>query len=122
MPHNTNINIELLINDLQVDCYILLDWFDNFFKLNADKCKLLLSMKKTSINIAGENIVVQKSVKLLGIQIDNNLDFNEHIEFAKKATQNLRALARVAHLLSKDRLQLLMKAFVEFQFAYYPLV
>ena len=55
--------------------------------------------------------------------IDNCLDFNEHIsEICKKANQTLRALARVAHLLTKDRLRLLMKAFIESQFAYCPLV
>ena len=47
---------------------------------------------------------------------------NIYLEFAKKQTKKLYALLKVEHLLSKDRLRLLMMAFIESQFAYCPLV
>ena len=52
-----------------------------FFMLNDDKCKLLISNKDSdlSINIEGETIVCEKLVKLLGIKIDNQLTFSEHV-------------------------------------------
>ena len=53
---------------------------DNFFMMNADKCKLLISNKDNDlyIDIEGETIVCEKFVKLLGIKIDNQLTFSEH--------------------------------------------
>ena len=57
---------------LHVNCSILLEWFDNnFFKLNADNCKLLVTYG-IFIIIVGENIIGEKSAKLLGIKIDNS--------------------------------------------------
>ena len=40
----------------------------------------------------------------------------------KKANLKLRALARVAHLMKRDKLRVLMKAFIDTQFAYCPLI
>ena len=57
-------------------------WFDNnLLKLNADKCKLLVTKHEdeVSITLDKEMIKGNKTVKLLGIKIDNKLDFNEHI-------------------------------------------
>ena len=71
-------NYDEIIDSLQSDSNILLQWFtNNFFKLNADKCKLLISNREDelSINIQGESIICEKSVKLLGIKIDNQLTF-----------------------------------------------
>ena len=59
--------------------------------LNADKCKLLISNKDSdlSINIEGETIVCEKLVKLLGIKIDNQLTFSEHVPSICKLIINL---------------------------------
>ena len=62
-------------------------------------------------------------MKLLGIKLDNKLDFNDHItNICKKANSKLHALARVSNLMNKDKLRILMKAFIESQFSYCPLV
>ena len=46
-----------------------------------------------------------KSVKLLGIIIDNKLNFNEHvINVCDKASQKLHILARVATCMNTDKL------------------
>ena len=81
-PYDTDTNIESLLNNLQIDSSILLIWFENnYFKLNADKCKLLVTNQEdnVSVNVGDETIVGEKSVKLLGVRIDNHLDFSEHI-------------------------------------------
>ena len=115
-----------MVDELQLDAHILLNWFNlNFLKLNPDKCKLLISNKQDdlSINIEGENIVCEKSVKLLGIQIDNQLTFSDHTSnICKKVSLKLHALARVSLCMDQDKLRLLMKAFIESQFSYCSLI
>ena len=115
-----------LIDALQLDSQTLLDWINtNHFELNADKCKLLVSNKddNLSIVIEGETIICQKSVKLFGVKIDNQLNFSEHIAgICKKVSFKLHALARVSLLMNPDKLRLLMKAFIESQFSYCSLI
>ena len=83
-PYTIKDNYAELIDSLQLESNILLDWFkNNFFKLNADKCKLLVSNKQ--------------SVKLLGIKIANKHTFNKHmLNLCKKVSNKLHALARVS--------------------------
>ena len=80
-PYNIDTNVETLISNLQIDSFVLPKWFeDNFLKLNADNCKLLIPNHEAdiSINVGCETIIGQQSLKLLGIKLDNKLDFNEH--------------------------------------------
>ena len=125
-PYCTKSTYEELIGNLQIDCDILIDWFhQNFFKLNAEKCKLLISNKQDDISlvIKNEQITCEKSVKLLGIRIDNKLTFNEHItNICKKVSQKLHALARVSRYIDQEKLRLILKAFIESQFSYCSLI
>ena len=119
-------DIDSLLNSLQLDVLVLLDWFqDNYFKLNANKCKLLITNHNdnVSVNIDNENVTGEKTVKLLGVKIDNKLNFNEHVsDLCKKANLKLHALSRISHLMNRDKLRVLMKAFIESQFSYCPLI
>ena len=46
-PYAVEDNFSALTHTLQTDSQILLDWFNfNYFKLNADKCKFLVSNKE----------------------------------------------------------------------------
>ena len=125
-PYAINDNYSELVKAIQLDTLTLLKWFKiNLFKLNADKCKLLISNKENdlSIDVEGETIICQKSVKLLGIKIDNQLKFNEHISsICKKVSLKLHALARVSGFMDQDKLRLLMKSFIESQFSYCSLI
>ena len=58
--------------------------------MNADKCHLLVTNHDAdvSVTIDGEIIKGSKSVKLLGLCIDNKLDFNEHISKICKKSQS----------------------------------
>ena len=117
--------IETLLNYLETYTNTLVKWFsDNYLKLNADKCHLLISKhnKDIHINVEEEIIECSNSVKLLGVTLDNNLNFNDHISnLCKKASQKLHALARISNFMSKEKLRILMKAFIESQFGYCPL-
>ena len=125
-PYTIQNNIETLLNNLQSDSHTLLMWFDNnFLTLNADKCKLLVTKHEDEVSITLDKEVTKgnKPVKLLGIKIDNKLDFNEHIyNIYKKASIKLHALARIAPYMNKGKLRILMKTFIDAHFNYCPLI
>ena len=63
------------------------------------------------------------TVELLGIKLDKNLDFNEHVlDLIKKGNQKLHALARISKYLNQDKLKIIMKTFIQSQFNYCPLI
>ena len=125
-PYSVNTTIDALLDSLETDSNTLIKWFsDNYFQPNADKCHFLISKhnKDIFINVEDEVIECSRSVKLLGVTIDNNLKFGEHIsKLCKKASQKLHALARISKYMCQDKLRLIMKAFIESQFGYCPLI
>ena len=114
------------MNYLANETYILIKWFDHtYFKLKGDKCKLLVSNndENTSLVIDGHRVTGQRNVKLLGIKIDNILDFNDDVSMIyKKASHKLHALARISPFMNKNKFRVLMKVFIESQFGYCPLI
>ena len=63
-----------------------------------------------------------KYEKLLGIRIDNNLTFEPHVRsLCKKASQKLKAFARIAFSLTFDQRKLL-NAFITSRFSYASVV
>ena len=56
----------------------MIDWFsENFLKTNADKCHLIASSKvAVDIQISNIKVTSESRVKLLGIHIDNRLNFD----------------------------------------------
>ena len=125
-PYACKKDIESVINRIEEDSKILLKWVaNNALKANPDKFHLLLSHPDEAIfvNVDGYQITNSKRKKLLGITIDTNLSFNEHVSgLCAKASQKLHALARVSKYMDTDKLRLIMKAFVNAQFGYCPLV
>ena len=93
-------------------------------KSNPDKCHALVSTnkhlnRKVSDFIIGNN----ECEKLLGLKIDVNLNFNEHIsDLCKKSSRKISALARVAPFMSIEKRKVVMNAFFTSQFSYCPLV
>ena len=81
-PYSEDTTIHVLLNSLETDTDTLIQWFsDNSLQLNADKCHLLISKRNKDIfiNVEAEVIECSISVKRLGVIIDNNLKFNEHV-------------------------------------------
>ena len=114
------------VNKLEENILVLMKWFyDNYLVMNADKSHLLVTnhLDKISVNVGKEEIKCEKSVKLLGIQIDNKLDFSEHVStLCKNASLKLHALARISNYMCTPKLRIILKAFTESQFSYCPLV
>ena len=67
-------------------------------KMNSDKCHLLVSSHKYELmiaNIGDEQIIESNIFKLLGINIDSKLSFNDHLNtICKKASNKRNALNR----------------------------
>ena len=76
-----------VIENLQSDLKIALKWFkDNQMMANPGKFQFMILSKNTinkSIVINNKTIESSKSVKLLGLTIDNKLNFGIHINSAK---------------------------------------
>ena len=126
-PHSSGYNVNEVLTDVEHDSSILLEWFrDNFMTLNADKCHLLFSGHKHEhmfASLSDETIWEENAVKLLGILIDSNLTFNDHLKIiCKKASQKLTAISRFCHILSENKRIILLKTFFESQFNYCPLI
>ena len=75
-------------------------------KANPDKCHLLLnSVCKLNIKVGNMSIENSKYQKLLGIEIDNKLNFNMHVvNLCKKVSRKIHALARITPFMSLPRL------------------
>ena len=73
-------------------------------KLNQDKCHQLVSGYKHEnvwAQIGDEKIWESNKQKLLGLQIDRNLHFNEYMSFLwKKAGKNLSVLAKLSNFMN----------------------
>ena len=93
-------------------------------KINADKCHLILStVDEHSIKINNSNIQNSVNEKLLGVNLNSRLDFDTHVSnLCDKASQKLHALARISCYMSKEKRRIIMKAFIESQFGYCPLI
>ena len=118
-------NMEDLPNTLENETSSILNWFRmNEMKPNDDKCHLIVTNQDSvSVTLGNETIEATDSVDLLGITIDSNLNFNEHIRnLCKKGNQKLHALARISKYLNEEKLKIIMKTFIQSQFNYCPLV
>ena len=118
-------NIEDLLNTLENETSLILHWFtNNEMQPNDDKCHLIVkNQDNVSITLGNDKIESTDSVDLLGVSIDSNLNFNEHIiNLCKLANQKLHASARISKYLNEDKLRIIMKTFIQSQFNYCPLV
>mgnify|MGYP001793765379 FL=1 len=124
-PYASGKDISSVISSLEEASFILFDWFkNNQMQGNPDKCHVLLStQEKYSININGKVIENSSQEKLLGVNIDSGLKFNDHIKsICGKARAKLNALSRVSPFLDIDKRKLIMNSFFNAQFNYCPLI
>ena len=87
---------------------IAIYWFEsNYMKLNQDESHFLLSghiHKMIWASIEKIKVWENRGQKLLGIIIDRNLDFDEHIlSQCKKPGRKLGALTRIYKFMSLER-------------------
>ena len=108
-------NNESVLNALETSSQKLFKWFkNNFMKANSDKSHLLLSCNEPSaLAIDSSSIETNTKEVLLGITVDKDLKFDDHVNsLCKKAWQKLNALARLAPYMNVEKRRLIMKAFI----------
>ena len=92
-------------------------------KASQDKCHLIVSKNENvSMRIVSLETKTVNSEKLLGIKVDNRLNFNEHLDgIIKKASGKINALYRITPFMNISKRRILMNSFFNSQFNYCPL-
>ena len=122
--------LEDLIKKLEHECEVALTWFrNNKMMVNPNKFQAILLNKsksthvKATMNIGNEKIESLSANKLLGIEIDDKLNFNNHINtICRSAANQLNALIRLRRFLGIEERKALIQSFVLSNFNYCPLV
>ena len=123
-PYLSGKNVEEVLNGLENVSSNLFQWFtENELKGNASKCHLLISSgENVHVNIGTSQIKNSDCERLLGIDIDCKLSFENHInQICSKASAKIKALARIAPFLNKRKRKLLINVVFKSQFSYCPL-
>ena len=120
-------SVKGVIENLQSDLKIALKWFkDNQMMANPEKFQLMILNNNTinkSIVINNKTIEPFKSVKLLGLTIDNKLNFLIHISnICKVASAKIKGLGRIRNRLNLSQVKTLYNSFILSQFKYCCLV
>ena len=118
--------IENLISILESESEIAINWFkNNHMIVNPGKFQAIIFDKhkgnhtNRTINISQKEIKAVAEVKLLGIEIDDKLNFNHHISnICKSAWNQLNALRRLKHLLGFKERKVLINNVVMSNFSY----
>ena len=70
------------------------------------------------MQIGATTITESVQEKLLGVTLDKNLNFKNHVNtLCRKAGQNLHALARISNYVDVEKLRVMLNAFVISQFS-----
>ncbi|MCG8045733.1 MAG: reverse transcriptase family protein, partial [Candidatus Thiodiazotropha endolucinida] len=122
-------DVNILKNTLEHDSHILIDWFQvNQMQANPDKFQTISVGKKTfdkikSFEIANNSIQCEESVKLLGVEIDYLLNFNEQVtKICQKVARQLNVLQRLSKFLNMNNRLLVFKSFIRSNFNYCPII
>ena len=104
----------------------MIEWCNNNqIAANPSKFQAIFSDPHNKHNITIENnkITSESYVKLLGVTIDTNLNFNMHISIlVRRASQQLNSFARVSRYFNPKLKLILYKSFVMCHFNYCPVV
>ena len=117
-----------LIYTLQKDTLACIDWFSrNNLSANQEKFQSMILCKKdlksNHLNLDGIEIECVNYMKVLGINVDRNLDFREHVsQICAKAGRQLNVLRRLSRNLNFDSRLSIYKSFISSTFNYCPVV
>jgi hypothetical protein len=125
--YSCDISLDKLIQKLHKDSISIIKWFRyNEMVVNPEKFQIMFlgcNNVKVSMDIDKCKITSTDTVKLLGITLDNKLNFNSHIEgICKKANQKISALFRIRKYLDREKAKLLSNSFVLSHFRYCSLI
>ena len=122
-------DLNCIFTNLQIDCKNAIDWFTvNGMKANPSKFQFMVisseRIEQKCLDI-GNGITLQSepSVKVLGVTIDDRLQFSEHISACcSKAARQLNALSRISRQINLKSKSIIYNSFIASNFNYCPLV
>ena len=93
-------------------------------KANSVKSLVLLGSNIQRVVVPLDNVQITSilSEKLLGIIFDSELKFEGHISKICNLVKKFNALHRIANRMSLGKRKMILKAFIESQFSYCPLI
>ena len=122
-------NTDHLLLTLKHESELAVKWFtENQMTINPDKFQAMIlqnskNYEPVKLEIGSAKIETKNTVKLLGITIDNKLNFEEHIsELCKKASMQLNTISRLQRFMGKEQKEALINSFIFSNFNYCPLV
>ena len=124
-PYTCARDTPTVISELQSTSEKLFNWFEkNHLKTNPEKYHLLLSSKSSiETKIGGVSVKSSQMETLLGVSIDSELNFENHISnIYSKVSKKRNALRRIAGYITLEKRRILFKAFIESQFKYCPII
>ena len=105
----------------------VMQWFEeNDMKINPDKFQYIVFGKNESIKdikIGNVNIQPVNYVKVLGVYLDNKLNFDLHItKLSQKAGRQIQVISRLSRILNESSKMLLYNTFLVCYFQYCSIV
>ena len=124
-------DISIVIDKLLKDTTLAIEWFqNNFMKVNPEKFQIMFMQPKgkssllpETVDVVNHTINVSDKVVLLGIQIDNKLNFDSHVKsLCVKANCQLKVLMRFKKILGDKEKVRLFNTFILSCFNFCPTV
>ena len=122
-------NMSNLIQTLEKESETAVDWFNqNKMIVNPEKFQAMLLQKRKENNqsclkINNQTVKTTNCVKLLGINIDSEVNFDSHIsDLCKKASVQLNALYCLRAYIRNKKMKILINSFIYSNYNYCPLV
>ena len=116
-----DLKAELMLNVDKIIDYI--EWFqDNHMEVNPDKfqCSVFGKVVNPGTFLINGNVVrLEERVTLLGVHIDNKLNFGHHVShICQKAGKQVKVLGRLSRVINASKMLLLYNSFITFYFNY----
>ena len=121
-------SLQTIVANLEHDACNLLQWFKiNSLKANPNKFQFMILGKNVtetfSLNVNETTIEASSNVVLLGVTIDQQLDFKLHVDnLCRHAMYKVYALRRIRKYLNVTKAKKLSQSFIHSQFIYAPLI
>ena len=121
-------NLEMLQKHLQDDSNKAVKWFDNNqTTANPDKFQSIVLSRRNvetfDINVDDHTISRDNTLKMLGVTLDDKLNFKAHIRnICQTNSCQINALKRISNFLNKQCRMNVYKSFIKANFNYCPMV
>ena len=120
--------IDTISFKLEIETSRAIQWLKgNEMVANPSKFQLMFLSKYKNIEknmpFDGRTIKSYDTVELLGIILDQNINFKRHIQnICRKANSEIKALLRIRKFLNFGQAQVLAEAYISSDFRYCPLI